>query len=78
MNRKAKSLMVLKGITSVSLARKLGITPTWMSLIVNGRKESRRVQKAIADALGVDYAVLWHGRAPANEKVKRGYNAKAL
>ena len=59
MNRKVKSLMVLKGITSVSIARKTGVTTTWMSLVLNGHKKSRRIQKAIADALGKKYTELW-------------------
>ena len=51
MNRKVKSLMVLKGIKSIDIARKLGVSHITVSIILTGKGKSRRIQKAIADAL---------------------------
>lgn len=60
MNRKVKSLMILKGVTGLEIARKAGVTPTWVSLVINRHKKSRRIQGVIADALGVSYESLWN------------------
>lgn len=61
MNRKVKSLMVLKGISGVEIARRLGLSPVTIYIVVSGRGKSRRVQQTIADALGMSFAELWPG-----------------
>lgn len=66
MNRKVKSLMVLKGIKNVDIARKLGLSPVTVSIVLTGRRKSRRIQKAIAEALGVNYEKLWHKKHGSN------------
>lgn len=60
MNNKVKSMMVLKGVSQREICRSLHVTPATVSLIVSGKKKSRRVRKAIAKALGVAYNDLWH------------------
>lgn len=61
MNRKAKSIMMLKGITSKSIASKCGVSETWVSLVLNNKGTSARIRKAIADALDVSVDELWNG-----------------
>lgn len=60
MNNKVKAQMVLKGVTQREICRTLHVTPATVSLIVSGKKKSRRVRKAIAKALGARYEELWH------------------
>lgn len=57
--REIKALMILKGITSVDIARKTGVSATWISLVLNGRKPSKRIRKAIAQAVGKPVEELW-------------------
>lgn len=59
MNRKVKSLMVLKGITGVDIARKLNLSPVTVYIVVSGRGKSRRIQQTIANALGMSFTELW-------------------
>ena len=49
----------MKDITLAEIARDLGVSRTWVSLVVNRHKKSRRIQEAIANALGVSYESLW-------------------
>lgn len=51
--------MVLKGITGVDIAKKLGISPDTVYVVVGGYGKSRRIQEAIAKALGMPYEELW-------------------
>lgn len=62
MNRKVKALMVLNGIKAVDIAKRLGLSPVTVNIVLNGYGKSHRVQKAIADALKVTYEELWGKR----------------
>lgn len=68
MNRKIKALMVLKGVKSIDIATQTGVSPTWVSLVLNGHKKSKRIRQAIADALGIKVKDLWSN----NQKPKKG------
>lgn len=59
MNRKVKSLMVLKGIKMVDIARQIGVSRVTVSIVITGKGKSRRIQQAIAVALGEKYERLW-------------------
>lgn len=59
MNRKIKSIMAYQGITVAEIARKAGVSRTWVSLVLHRKKPSRRIREAIADALGEKYESLW-------------------
>lgn len=59
MNRKVRALMVLNGIKGVDIARKLKISPTTVYVVLTGKGKSRRIQKAIAEALGMPFGELW-------------------
>lgn len=64
MNRKVKALMVLNGIKGVDIAKKLKVSPVTVYIVISGKGKSRRIQKAIADALGMSFEDLW----PENNK----------
>lgn len=59
MNRKIKSLMALKDITVTEIASKADVSRTWVSLVIHKNKPSKRIRKAIADAVGKKYEELW-------------------
>lgn len=59
MSQKVKAKMVLERISQTQIADQLGITPGTVSAVVNGHRKSRRVQKAIAEKLGLKYETLW-------------------
>ncbi|WP_164994774.1 helix-turn-helix domain-containing protein [Candidatus Kuenenia stuttgartiensis] len=61
MRKKIRARLLMKDITLAEIARGLGVSRTWVSLVVNGHKKSPRIQRAIADALGVSYESLWNG-----------------
>ncbi|ODA43273.1 hypothetical protein THER_2004 [Thermodesulfovibrio sp. N1] len=42
-----------------AIAKKIGKTRTWVSLVWNRRKKSRHTQELIAEALGIPYEELW-------------------
>jgi lambda repressor-like predicted transcriptional regulator len=54
-----KSQMMLNDVTLVGIARKLKVSRTWVSLVLNEHAESPRVRKAIAEALGKQEKDLW-------------------
>ncbi|WP_428985662.1 helix-turn-helix domain-containing protein [Thermodesulfovibrio yellowstonii] len=42
-----------------AIARKIGKSRTWVSLVWNRRQKSRKTQELIAEALGIPYEELW-------------------
>lgn len=54
-----KALLAARGIKEIDIARRLNITRSAVSLIINGHKSSRRVQKTISDMLNIPYEQLW-------------------
>jgi transcriptional regulator with XRE-family HTH domain len=63
MNLEVKVQMLKKTVTQTDIAKALGIDRSTVSGVVNGHRTSRRVQKAIADAVGVPYEKLWGKKA---------------
>lgn len=59
MNRKIKSIMVLKGIKQSDIAAQNGVTQGAISLVINGQLLSPHLREAIAKALDTDYEELW-------------------
>lgn len=57
--RKIKAEMALRGITGRRLAREIGVTETWVSLVIHGKRKSDRVRRAIAKALNARVEDLW-------------------
>lgn len=54
-----KALMMLKKVTSASIAKKENVSRTWVSLVLTGRRNSPRIRKAIATAVGWPVTKLW-------------------
>ncbi len=63
-----KSALALRGATLSSIARDLGVAPGTVSIVSRGYRRSRRIEKAIADALECSPADLWPHRYPATER----------
>ncbi|WP_446745937.1 helix-turn-helix domain-containing protein [Sphingomonas sp. OTU376] len=57
-----KSALALKGLTLSSIARDLGVAPGTVSIVSRGFRRSRRIETAIATALGCRPADLWPER----------------
>ena len=59
-----KGALALRGASLSSIARELGVTPGTVSIVSRGYRRSRRIEKAIADALDTTPAELWPSRYP--------------
>ncbi|MCK5601895.1 hypothetical protein KAR91_08505 [Candidatus Pacearchaeota archaeon] len=55
----ARGLMRAYKIRSRDLAKQIGVPESNVCAILAGRKKSRRIQQAIAFAVGVPYEELW-------------------
>lgn len=53
--KKIKTLMIIKGIKGVHLAKELGVHPSLIYHVINGRKKSKRIAEYIAQRLNVPY-----------------------
>lgn len=49
-----KAEMVRRGVTIARIARELGVTATWVSLVLHRKGKSERVWEAIAAAIEMD------------------------
>ncbi len=56
---KIKALLVEHGIPQTKIARALKISGATVSIIIARRGRSRRVEKYIAEQLGIPYKKLW-------------------
>jgi transcriptional regulator with XRE-family HTH domain len=59
MVKKIKKLMIDREKTIADVAREIGKSRTWTSLVINGNMKTSATRKAIAEALGVDVVTLW-------------------
>ena len=55
----ARGLMRIYKIRSRDLAKQIGVDESLVCAVLAGRKKSRRIQQAIAFAVGVPYEELW-------------------
>jgi lambda repressor-like predicted transcriptional regulator len=58
-----RAQMVLKGISQVSLAQKVGVHPVMISRVIYGRGTSRKVREIIATAIDCQVSDIWPPRA---------------
>jgi lambda repressor-like predicted transcriptional regulator len=58
-SNRVKSIMALHGLSCAQVARELNITRGGVSHIVKRKMRSYRVEKIIADRLGIPYEELW-------------------
>ncbi len=47
-SRKIKGLLMMKGITVTSIAKSMNVSLTFVSLVINEKKKSKRIQEFIA------------------------------
>ncbi len=57
--RKIRGLLMMKGMSVTDIAETMGVSLTFVSLVINEKKKSRRIQEFIAQLLGLSYAQLW-------------------
>ncbi|MEZ5696247.1 MAG: helix-turn-helix domain-containing protein [Sphingomonadaceae bacterium] len=57
-----KSALSLRGLSLSSIARDLDVAPTTVSIVSRGFRRSRRIEQAIATAVGCSPAQLWPER----------------
>ena len=56
---KIKGRLIMKGISITSIANSLGISLTFVSLVIHQKKKSQRVMRHIADLLETSYEKIW-------------------
>lgn len=54
-----KGRIACLGLTISGLAKNLHVSRQWVGAIIAGRAQSERIQKAIAEALGLSYEMTW-------------------
>jgi lambda repressor-like predicted transcriptional regulator len=67
--------LLMRGMNAEALGRELGVTGRLVRLVITRKGTSRRVQEAIAGALGLSFDRVWgnvrparRGRPPKGEK----------
>ena len=64
-NKEIKILMIRKDIKQADIARKLKVSKTAIHNVIKGISTSKRIKKAISDALGVNVNDLWNNHRAA-------------
>lgn len=64
---KRKSALLEAGVTLTSIAQQLDLTLTQVSQVVAGRRRSKRVEEAVAAALGKRVRDVFPPRGPATQ-----------
>jgi len=57
--RLIKSLLVLRGVKLVSLAKEFGITKQYLWYVIHGRRKGERIREKLVEFLGMPYDQLW-------------------
>lgn len=52
-----KICMILQGVSSQELAKKLGVTPGYISLLIHGKKSNPKKMQKIMEELGLYFLV---------------------
>lgn len=63
-HERIKGALILRGLSLKSLADDLGVVPTAVSLVSQGKGRSRRIEAAIASAVGSTPERIWPDRYP--------------
>ena len=67
-HQRLKAELRIRGTSLAQIARDLGVSGTSMSLVGLGKHRSRRIERAIAQALDTDPEQLWPDRYPEKTK----------
>ena len=59
-----KAALALRGITLSSIAKDLRVKPTTVTIVSKGHRRSRRIEEALATAVGSTAAQIWPDRYP--------------
>ena len=57
--KKIRIAMIEKELTGSEIARRIGVHRTSINRIINGKRKSLRIRKALANALDLKEADLW-------------------
>lgn len=66
--RRIKSAMALAGITNASIARRIGCKKEQVSAVLNGRRATPYIRRAIAQACRSQYVLLWGESDPGIDR----------
>ena len=61
--KKYRIALIENDLTQVALARKLGVTDCYVSMLIRGVRHNEKLQRKIASIVGLDYAELWREAA---------------
>lgn len=59
MNKKLKIILIERDMSITDLAKKVGITRSWLSLVLNGHHKSYHTRIKISRLLNISYEELW-------------------
>lgn len=76
LHARIKGALALKGINLSMIARDLGVAPTTVSIVSRGFRRSRRIEAAIAHAIGCEPAVLWRQRYQSENQAEEAAMAR--
>jgi len=68
-HERIKGALRLRGTSFADVARHLDVKPTTVTVVSKGLRRSRRIERAIADALGLDLETVWPTRYPPQGQV---------
>ncbi|MCD6548246.1 MAG: helix-turn-helix domain-containing protein [Thermodesulfobacterium sp.] len=51
---KIKTVLLLKGLKQKDIAKELGITPAAVSMLINGKRKSKRFEEWVRKRLGIE------------------------
>lgn len=61
-HQRIKAGLRLRGSSLAAVARSLDVAPTTVTIVSKGYRRSRRIEQAIADALGMSPGAIWPDR----------------
>jgi Ner family transcriptional regulator len=67
-HQRIRAALALRGFTLSAIARDLDVKPTTMTIVSKGYRRSKRIEKAIADALASTPAQIWPERYQNSDK----------
>jgi lambda repressor-like predicted transcriptional regulator len=65
LHTRIKGALAIKGQSLSTIARALNVAPTTVSIVSRGFRRSRRIERAIAEAIGSTPEELWPLRYPS-------------
>lgn len=76
-HHRIKGALELRGLSLSAIARELDVAPTTVSIVSRGIRRSRRIEAAIAQAIGCEPAALWPQRYQSTNRAKEAPMADA-